>query len=401
VIMEGVSVLKERSWKKIIQQVVVVFLLTGLIVAITVNGLVRMNAFHVGNFVKTWQLIRSNYIDTVSFELLMDGATKGIVDVLGDPYSTYLGAQDKQQLMEQVVGKFGGIGIVLNTNDQKKLIVLRTIRNTPAERAGIQSGDEIIKIDDTNVATLTQAQAIGKMRGDPGTSVTLDIFRENEQKTLTIDLIRERITVPTIDAEVLPGHPEIVYIGISQFSAETGNEMAEVMKELDINRFRGIILDLRYNHGGEFNAAIQVASHFIPSGPVVHIVNRHGKVEIEKSTGAAYWGKALVVLVNRESASAAEIVAGAIKDTGAGILVGEKTFGKGIVQTIFELDDETSIKLTTAKYLTPNENDIHTIGIEPDIIVELDKDQRATLAPTGTEFDAQLKKAVQTLEWIW
>ena len=166
---------------------------------------------------------------------------------------------------------------------------------------------------------------------------------------------------------------------------------------MNIKKFKGLILDMRYNHGGELNAAVQVTSYFIPEGPAVYIVDKQGNVDT-KMTAGTYLGMPMVVLVNEESASAAEIVAGAIKDKGTATLVGVKTFGKGIVQTIFPLGSGTSVKLTTAKYLTPNKIDIHKKGITPDVVVELTKGQPATISPTDTNFDPQLQKALQTLQ---
>jgi carboxyl-terminal processing protease len=294
-------------------------------------------------------------------------------------------------------GKFGGVGIVLSLKDPKKLVVLRPIKNSPASKAGIQSGDVVSKINDAETAGMDQEKAVGMMRGDPGTKVNLALYRESTNKTFTVSLTRENITVPTVDGEALPGHPDISYINISQFSSVTGTELQETMTNLDIKKFKGLILDMRYNHGGELNAAVQVASYFIPEGPVVYIVDKQGNVDT-KMAASTYLGMPMVVLVNEESASAAEIVAGAIKDKGTASLVGVKTFGKGIVQTIFPLGGGTSVKLTTAKYLTPNKVDIHKKGIEPDVVVELNKGQPATISPIDTNFDPQLQKALQTLQ---
>lgn len=329
---------------------------------------------------------------------LFEGATQGIVDSLGDPYSAYMNAYENQQLMEVIEGKFGGVGIVLSLKDPTKLVILRAIKNTPADKAGVQMGDIIEKIDNVDTSTIDQEKAVSLMRGDPGTKVTLILYRESLKEEVTITLTRENIVVPTVDGKALPGHSDIAYIDVSQFSSDTGNELAEVLKSMDIHKYKGLILDLRYNHGGELNAAVQVAGYFVTPGPVVYIVDKKGNVETKSSVAENYLGLPLVVLINEESASAAEIVAGAIKDKGTGTLIGFKTFGKGIVQTIFPLDRGTSVKLTTAKYLTPNKLDIHKIGIEPDFKVELPKDEEATLSPVDTNFDPQLEKAYQVLK---
>lgn len=389
--------MQEWNWKRIAKHVGVVLLIFSVLVTTLVGGIILSNVDNVGRLVHVVQLIRSDYLEKVTTDQLVEGATKGIVDVLGDPYSTYMNAKENQELFQILEGKFGGVGIVLSLKDPKKLVVLRTIKNSPASKAGILPSDVVSKINDVETAGMEQDKAVGLMRGDPGTKVILTIYRESTKKTFTVSLMRENITVPTVEGEALPGYSDIAYIDISQFASDTGTELKDTLNNMNIKRFKGLILDMRYNHGGELNAAVQVASYFIPSGPVVYIVDKQGNVDTKMASGT-YLGMPMVVLVNEESASAAEIVAGAIKDKGTASLVGVKTFGKGIVQTIFPLDGGTSVKLTTAKYLTPNKLDIHKKGIEPDIKVELNKGQEATISPTDTNFDPQLQKALQTLQ---
>lgn len=389
--------MQEWNWKKIAKHVGVVFLIFSVLVTTVVGGIILTNVDNVGRLVHVVQLIRSDYLEKVTTDQLVEGATKGIVEELGDPYSTYMNAKENQELFQMLEGKFGGVGIVLSLKDPKKLVVLRPIKNSPASKAGIQSGDVVSKINNAETAGMDQDKAVGMMRGDPGTKVVLALYRESTNKTYTVSLTRENITVPTVDGEALPGHSDIAYINISQFASDTGTELKDTLDNMNIKKFKGLILDMRYNHGGELNAAVQVASYFVPAGPVVYIVDKQGNVDTKMATGT-YLGMPVVVLVNEESASAAEIVAGAIKDEKTATLVGVKTFGKGIVQTIFPLDGGTSVKLTTAKYLTPNKLSIHKIGIEPDVKVELDKGQQATLSPTDTNFDPQLQKALQTLQ---
>ncbi|MCO1601558.1 S41 family peptidase [Desulfosporosinus nitroreducens] len=389
--------MQEWNMKRIAKNVGVIFLVFSVLVTTLVSGVVIANVNNVGRLVHVVQLIRNDYLENVSTVQLVEGATKGIVEILGDPYSTYMNAQENQELFQMLEGKFGGIGIVLSLKDPKKLVVLRPIKNSPASRAGIQSGDVISKINDADTLGMEQDKAVGLMRGEPGTKVDIALYRESSNKTFTVSLTRENITVPTVDGQALPGHPDIAYVSITQFGSDTGTELKDTFNTMNITKFKGLILDLRYNHGGELNAAVQVASYFIPEGPVVYIVDKQENVDTKMSTGT-YLGMPMVVLVNEESASAAEIVAGAIKDKETASLVGVKTFGKGIVQTIFPLDGGTSVKLTTAKYLTPNKLDIHKKGIEPDVVVELGKGQQATITPQDTNFDAQLQKALQTLQ---
>lgn len=370
--------------------------IVSIIFTVIVGGFVVTNLQDMGRLARVVQLVRNDYLEEASVSQLIEGATRGIVGSLEDPYSTYMDAKENAQLMEAIEGKFGGVGIIISLKDPNKLVVLRPIKNTPAAKAGLEPGDVITKIDDKEATTIPQDEAVALMRGEPGTRVNLTIYRDSAKKTIIVPLTREAISVPTVDGEALPGNPDIAYIDISQFSTNTANELNSVLKTMDISKYKGVILDLRYNHGGELDAAVGVASRFVQPGPVVYIVDNQGRT-ITKSAEDNFLGLPFVVLVNEESASASEIVAGAIKDRGTGTLVGVKTFGKGIVQTIFPLDTGTSVKLTTAKYLTPNKIDIHKKGIEPDVKIELKKGEEATISPTDRKFDSQLTAAVQVL----
>lgn len=370
--------------------------IVSIIFTVIVGGFVVANLQDMGRLARVIQLVQNDYLEKASVSQLIEGATRGIVGSLEDPYSTYMDAKENAQLMEAIEGKFGGVGIIISLKDPNKLVVLRPIKNTPAAKAGLEPGDVITKIDDKEATTIPQDEAVALMRGEPGTRVNLTIYRDSAKKTIIVPLTREAISVPTVDGEALPGNPDIAYIDISQFSTNTANELNSVLKTMDISKYKGVILDLRYNHGGELDAAVGVASRFVQPGPVVYIVDNQGRT-ITKSAEDNFLGLPFVVLVNEESASASEIVAGAIKDRGTGTLVGVKTFGKGIVQTIFPLDTGTSVKLTTAKYLTPNKIDIHKKGIEPDVKIELKKGEEATISPTDRKFDSQLTAAVQVL----
>lgn len=388
--------MQESRWKEYLKNFGWVLGIISLIFTVIVGGFIVTNLDHVGRLGRVIQLIQNDYLEDVPVDTLIDGATKGIVDSLGDPYSTYMNAQENQELMQQIEGKFGGVGIILSLKDPQKLVVLRPIKNTPAAKAGLQSGDVILKIDDVDATTIDQEKAVSLMRGDPGTNVTLVVYRESIKKNVTVPLTREAISVPTVEGLALPGNSDIAYIGISQFSSNTARELNEVLDSMNISKYRGLILDLRYNHGGELESAVGVSSYFVQPGPIVYIVDKNGNT-ITKASEGNYLGIPFVVLVNEESASAAEIVSGAIRDRGTGTLVGVKTFGKGIVQTIYQLDSGTSVKLTTAKYLTPNKIDIHKKGIEPDVEVKLRDKEDATLSPINNEFDTQLEEALKVL----
>jgi carboxyl-terminal processing protease len=387
---------KQVNWKKAFLQAAAVGLILSVGFVFLVGGFILLNYDNLGRLCKIVYLIESQYLDDTPRVKLVDGAIEGMVSAL-DPYSSFQDAEENKALMNSIKGSFGGIGVHISTADPQKLVVMRPIKDSPAEKAGIEAGDVIIKIDNTDVSTISQDEAIAILRGEPGTKVTVGIYRPKTKADFSVELIRDKINVPTVEGTTLPGNPDIALIDISSFSLQTGDELERVFADLDIDKYKGFILDLRYNYGGEVNAAIKVASLLVPQGEIVHIVDRHGKTETKKST-AQFINKPFVVLTNEYTASAAEIVAGAIKDHGSGTLVGVKTFGKGVVQTVFPLDGMTSVRLTTNKYLTPLKNDIHQKGIEPDVKVELQEGEKPTIMPTEDIFDSQLAKAVEIIQ---
>lgn len=356
----------------------VVFLLAGLVIG--------SNYKHVGNLVKVISLIRTQYIEQVDTTTLVDGAIKGMVESLRDPYSVYLDRETYQQLQEQIRGSFGGLGILVGVKD-KYLTVARVFRDTPAAREGVRAGDRIIMINGKDVRGIDLETAIGLMRGPVGTKVKLKLEREGLSRPLEVVITREEISVPTVEGRLLPG-TGTGYIVITQFSEKTPEELRETLSRLRNQGMKGLILDLRDNPGGELISATRVADNFVPKGPVVFIEYSSGNTEV-KEADDQYLRLPLAVLVNGGSASAAEILAGAIKDTGTGVLVGTRTFGKGIVQTVFPLDNGAGLKLTTARYLTPGKHDIHKKGVQPDVVVEDREDLPG---------DEQLNKARELIE---
>ena len=230
--------MQEWNWKRVTKHVGVVLLIFSVLVTTLVGGVILTNVDNVGRLVHVMKLIRSDYLENATTDQLVEGATKGIVDALGDPYSTYMNAKENQELFQVLEGKFGGVGIVLSLKDPKKLVVLRPIKNSPAGKAGILPGDVIIKIDDADTISMEQDKAVSLMRGDPGTKVTLGIYRESTKKSSTVSLMSENITVPTVDGETLPGNPDIAYINISQFASDTGTELKDTLNNMEIKKFK-------------------------------------------------------------------------------------------------------------------------------------------------------------------
>lgn len=332
------------------------------------------------------QVVKGQYVGTAEGSLLMTGSLKGMIQSLGDPYSIYLDPKMYSELMLETKGSFGGVGIVLGVKD-KQLTVVAPIEGTPADTAGVLSGDLIIKIDAQDTKDMALDEAVGKIRGKEGSKVTLTLQRagrELQDYTLT----RDTIVLKTVSGKILEN--DIGYIRLSMFSETTGNDFTQKMQELTEQGITSLILDLRNNPGGLIGESVKVARLLVPQGPIVSVIGKDG----ERETSQSFLEKApfpLVVLINGGSASASEIVAGAIQDTGSGKLVGVKTFGKGSVQRVIPLDNDSAVKITIAEYHTPKDRSIHGKGIDPDIVVEMPKDADA-------KTDPQLEKAIEILK---
>ncbi|HZW82784.1 MAG TPA: S41 family peptidase [Candidatus Deferrimicrobium sp.] len=334
------------------------------------NSLLILTVFtdylHIGRLFQVTLLIRGHSLTPVSFGGLLDGATAGMVKSLKDPYSTYLSQDKFTQFREQLDGTFGGVGLVLDTTNENQLKVTRVLQGSPAERAGVKKGDIITSVDGQLVNQIKATKAADQMRGKLGSLVKLSIVR-GTGNSKEYNLKREIITMKSVEGKLLKIPQTIGYIKINNFNQNTAAEMEDVLENL--GAVKGVMLDLRDNTGGTLEAAVEVANHFVPKGPVVHLVDKSGKRETYE-VGGGRLNVPLMVLVNGETASASEILAGAIQDTASGLIIGGKTFGKGVVQTIYELSGSSALKITTAKYLTPLGRDINKLGIIPDVVIE-------------------------------
>ncbi|MCF8011477.1 MAG: S41 family peptidase [Clostridiales bacterium] len=376
------SLRKRRSGAKRLFIILGVVLLAG---GIFVGGIVVGNYKNMGNFLKVYSTVHSKYLEPTSTTELMDGAMKGMVESLDDPYSSYLDAETYSYLREQIRGTFGGLGILVGIKDNY-LTVVRAFEDTPASKGGIKAGDKIAAIDGKDAEGMDLETAVSMMRGPVGTEITLSLLRESQEQPVEVTIKREEISVPTVEGHMVKD-TSVAHISVAQFNQKTPEELNAVLDKLKKKNMKSIVLDLRNNPGGELKAAKKIADKFIPRGPIVYVDYRSGK-DITFKADDKYLDLPVVVLVNKNSASASEIVAGAIKDTDSGELVGTTTFGKGIVQTVFPLDNGAALKLTTARYLTPDKHNIHKKGIKPDVKVKLDKETRD---------DAQLQKALEIL----
>ena len=321
-------------------------------------------------FVEILNRVKSDYVEPVKDADLIENAIRGMLDGL-DPHSAYLSPDEFREVTVSTSGKFGGLGIEVQMQNGFVRVVA-PIDDTPAYKAGLQPGDLIIRIDETPVKGLTLVDAVKLMRGEPGSKVALTLLRENVEQPFKVSLTRAIIRVQSVKSKLL--EPGYGWLRVTQFSTDTGqllqDELTKLRKE-NKTELKGIILDMRNNPGGVLNAAVDVSDAFLDSGNIVSIKGRLSETNksFDATSGDALAGKPMVVLVNGGSASASEIVAGALQDQGRAVVMGEKTFGKGSVQTILPLQNNAALKLTTARYYTPNGRSIQAEGITPDIAI--------------------------------
>jgi len=335
-------------------------------------------------FYQTLSYILNAYYerDNINLNKLIDSAIDGLVKGLGDDFSYYEAAEKVEEKQIEMEGQYGGLGIEVTYDSEYKAVkVIAPMYGTPAWRAGLKPGDRIVSIDDQPVSEMQFMEAVRKLRGQPGTKVKIKVLREGVQELLTFEIVREVIQiVPVKYAYVETQKGRIGYIMITRFGAKTSQEMASALDEIFQKGVQGILLDLRNNPGGYLNSAIDVASYFVDKGAIVKTRNAYGVEEVYESKGNKYPNVPVVILVNRGSASASEIVAGALRDHNVAKIVGQRTFGKGSVQTGFPLANGGTLYLTTARYMTPSGEDIHRRGIEPDVVVEEESERpRETL----------------------
>ena len=319
------------------------------------------------NFSQALDMIKKRYVDEVTDDKIIQGAIKGMLLEL-DPHSNYYTSDEYKSFMVDIEGEFGGLGMTIGMRDNM-VTVIAPIEDTPAHKAGIQAEDVIYKIDEAIATNMNTDEAVKLMRGKPGTKVQLTILRKGEDKPLVFDLIRDIIKVKSVKSRMVSEN--IAYVRLTNFQKGSGDEVREAMQTLAKDGAKGIILDLRSNPGGSLEEAVYVSSLFLPTGKVV--VTTKGRTENSSLTTRRLkysdTERPLVILVDGGSASASEIVAGAVQDYGRGVIIGTTTFGKASVQSIYELRNGSAMKLTTARYYTPEGRSIQGVGIVPDVIV--------------------------------
>lgn len=379
---------------------------------------------NIAMLARAMQLIRQDYVDEskVSYDALTHAALKGMLDSL-DPHSQYMEPRAFKGMQDDTNSRFGGIGVVVANRDGA-LTIVTVMEESPSARAGLRSGDQIIKIDGKLTEKLEQGDSVNLLRGENGQKVTLTVHRPSTKEIKDYELTRENIKVATVrDARILPatlgGSYKIGYARITQFNVPTATDFSRKLDELEKEGMQALVLDLRGNPGGLLQSAVNVAGQFLP--PKTAVVSTQGRTASQSRSYQptddvkTHPGYPIVVLINNGSASGAEIVAGALKDLNRAILVGETTFGKGSVQSVIQLQDHSAVRLTTAKYYTPSKQVIHEHGVTPTIRVALTPEQERQLAiqrneePSGDADpkkelagfrDTQLERGVDVLKGI-
>jgi carboxyl-terminal processing protease len=311
--------------------------------------------------------VQRNYVDETKVKDLVQGAIRGMLSTL-DPHSAYMTPEMYKEMQVETKGEFGGVGIQIGVKENR-LAVIAPIDGTPAQRAGIKAGDYITKVNDEPTKDLSLMDAVQKMRGPKGTKVNLTIQRDGSPDPLQFTLVRDTIKIESVKSKVLDN---IGYVKLTQFQEATGRDLGKVLKQFKEQKLQATILDLRNNPGGLLTAAVEVSEQFLPSGKlVVYTKGRESKKDEWFAKGKDQMDDSpMIILVNEGSASASEIVAGALQDYGRAVIVGTTSFGKGSVQTILPLGDGSGLRLTTAKYYTPKGRSIQSTGITPDIVVK-------------------------------
>lgn len=358
------------------------------------TAIANENGIPLAKINKIENLIDQYYLFDIDKNKQQEGAVEGYVKALGDPYSEFLTKEEMDSLNQQTEGEYAGVGIVVTPSETGAITVVSAIKGSPAFEKGIKKDDIILKINGKDYNASQMNDAVKVMKGKPNTDVKLTIARmENKtSKIFDVNITRRMISLTTVNSQKIG---DIGYINITQFDRKTDKEFIEQYENLKKQNVKSIVLDLRNNPGGLLDSTVKIADYLLPQGVIVKTVDKNKKEDVQKSDSSEQ-NLPMVVLVNGSSASASEILTGALKDYKKATIVGEKTFGKGIVQTIIPMDKGEGLKLTISEYFSPNGNKIHKQGVKPDVEIKLDEKAKGI----GVEFmkeDNQLQKALEIL----
>ena len=386
--------MKNNKFLKIIAVVLLVITTAFVTRIITVREVLSSDE-NFGKVIVLEKYLKENYLynKDIKDENLEAGLLKGLVAGLGDPYSQYLTKDEMKKLSETTTGKFQGIGVIISPDEDGTVTVVSPIKASPADRAGVESGDKILKINGKDFSAEKIDEASKEMRGERGTTVKILLLKKKNLKTEEVEIKREEIK---IDSVIKNKIGDIGYIGITMFDEETGKDFVKALKELTREGVKGIILDMRGNPGGLVDAAVEIGDAILPKSTFVTLKDNKGEVVEDYKLDDSYNDIKMVVLVNEGSASASEILSGAIRDLDRAKIIGKKTYGKGVVQNVMALPEGDGLKLTTSEYFTPSGKSINKKGIEPDIEVDLPEDIKG-IGIDYKDTDTQLQKAIEII----
>jgi carboxyl-terminal processing protease len=352
---------------------------------------------NVVKFNQVRNILKNDYYMSVDENKLIEGATSGLAESLGDPYTVYFNKEQMQSFLEKSEGSYVGIGVTVNVDDKGLLTVIEPTEGSPAQTAGMMKGDKIVRVDGTDVTSFSDENMIISMiKGKENTEVSITVYRPDEDRYVQFDIIRKRIKASNIKSEILEG--DIGYIRLVMFDSEIARYFMNDLNSMKKKGIKGLIIDLRDNPGGSYEQVVQIADNLLPEGIIVYTEDRDGKKSVQNSNKSSL-GLPLVLLINGNSASASEILAGAIKDHGAGKLVGTTTFGKGLVQELKLLKDGSGLKVTISRYFTPSGVCINGTGIKPDIEVDAFEEYRNyPVSQIPRDRDIQLESAIEALQ---
>lgn len=386
--------MKNNKFLKIIAVVLLVITTAFVTRMITVRQVLSSNE-DFGKVIVLEKYLRENYLynKDIKDENLEAGLLKGLVAGLGDPYSQYLTAEEMAKLSETTTGKFQGIGVIISPDEDGTVTVISPIKGSPADRAGVESGDKILKINGKDFSAEKINEASKEMRGEKGTTVKILLLKKKNLKTEEVEIKREEIKIDSIIKDKIG---DLGYIGITMFDEETGKDFVKALNELTSEGVKGIILDMRGNPGGVVDAAVEIGDAILPKTSFVTLKDNKGEVVQDYKLDDKYNDIKMVVLVNEGSASASEILAGAIRDLDRAKIIGKTTYGKGVVQNVMSLPGGDGLKLTTSEYFTPSGKSINKKGIVPDIEVDLPDDVEG-IGIDYKDTDTQLQKAIEVI----
>jgi len=352
---------------------------------------------NVSKFNKVRGILKSEYYLNVDENKLLEGAIAGMVESLGDPYTAYYSKDEWQMYSESIAGSYVGIGVSVSLGEDNLVTVVEPFEGSPASEAGMKKGDKIIKVDGKDVRGIKDADTVVNMiRGPEGTNVKITVYRSSNGEVLEFDLTRRKIKVENIESRML--EDGIGYIRIIKFDSEIADYFNQHLEKLIKSGMKALVIDVRDNPGGYYDQVVKICDRLLPEGVIVYTEDKYQRRDIKRSD-AAELNMPISVLINGNSASASEILAGAIKDHKKGILVGTKTFGKGLVQASTTLDDGSGLKVTIARYFTPSGVCIHGEGIKPNIEIDVPEEYKDTpVSSIPPEKDVQLKIAVEKLK---